>query len=468
MARKNNFMSNMKFATLAQVATIGLSFFRILLIPKMISVEEFGNYQIYLLYLSYISIFILGFNDGVYLRYSKLTEKEIRDRNFKSTLVVFLSVLIIETIILILVGAFIWSGEKRNIMLSVIINIPIVGVYGLMIYYLQINEKFKKYAIYTIIEKLIFIVGVIIIFFINKIKFYDFILLDIISKLVVVIFLLITEYKNFKNKLFSFKKGKDEFLKNIKAGWKIMIGIYVTVLFSGVCRIFIENTVDIYTFSYYSLANSMTNIIIIFSAALSVVIFPFIKKKKSSEYSTYFIFLNNAISRISPLLLISYFIIYLIVIKFLLGYYNALNYLNILYIIVILQLKIQVVNNTYYKILRKETLMLKDNLVSLVILILGCIIFKNIKLILFWQVIVLLHRSISSQVSFINSMHIKNKFNNLRDIVTFIIFYICTKFEFIFGFCLFFLICASMIIKNLHIYKFYFKLLINRKKDEVI
>ena len=38
-----------------------------LVVPKILGVEEFAYWQLFLLYISYVALFHLGLNDGVYL-----------------------------------------------------------------------------------------------------------------------------------------------------------------------------------------------------------------------------------------------------------------------------------------------------------------------------------------------------------------------------------------------------------------
>ena len=40
-----------------------------LLVPKLLGIEEFGYWQLFVFYASYVSFFQLGLNDGVYLQH---------------------------------------------------------------------------------------------------------------------------------------------------------------------------------------------------------------------------------------------------------------------------------------------------------------------------------------------------------------------------------------------------------------
>ena len=69
---KNNFLktltSNMLYAYVSQAVStlIGLSF--TILIPKVLGVSGYGYWQLIVFYTTYLGVFYLGINDGIYLR----------------------------------------------------------------------------------------------------------------------------------------------------------------------------------------------------------------------------------------------------------------------------------------------------------------------------------------------------------------------------------------------------------------
>ena len=70
--KSNNFLStlksNMLYAYVSQAVStlIGMSF--TLLIPKILGVEGYGYWQLIVFYATYLGIFYIGINDGLYLR----------------------------------------------------------------------------------------------------------------------------------------------------------------------------------------------------------------------------------------------------------------------------------------------------------------------------------------------------------------------------------------------------------------
>ncbi len=63
---KNSSLSiTAQFISLVVIGTLNL------LVPKLVSIEQYALWQTYVLYMSYVGIFHFGLLDGIVLRYSK-------------------------------------------------------------------------------------------------------------------------------------------------------------------------------------------------------------------------------------------------------------------------------------------------------------------------------------------------------------------------------------------------------------
>ena len=71
--------SNMLYAYVSQAIStlIGLAF--AMLIPKRLGVESYGYWQLIVFYVTYLGVFYLGINDGLYLRYGGKDLDEINE-----------------------------------------------------------------------------------------------------------------------------------------------------------------------------------------------------------------------------------------------------------------------------------------------------------------------------------------------------------------------------------------------------
>lgn len=62
-------IKNFSFTLTSNIIAIAISTLVTLVVPKLIGVEEYGYWQLYLFYSSYIGFLQFGWNDGIYLRY---------------------------------------------------------------------------------------------------------------------------------------------------------------------------------------------------------------------------------------------------------------------------------------------------------------------------------------------------------------------------------------------------------------
>ncbi len=63
------FLKSFSFSAGANIISMIVSALVILIVPKSISTEGYGYYQLYILYIGYAGFFQFGIIDGVYLRY---------------------------------------------------------------------------------------------------------------------------------------------------------------------------------------------------------------------------------------------------------------------------------------------------------------------------------------------------------------------------------------------------------------
>ena len=71
------FIKNMSYSISSNLVSLIISTIVILIIPKIIGVEEYGYWQLYLFYTSYIGFLHFGWNDGIYLRYGGKEYKKL-------------------------------------------------------------------------------------------------------------------------------------------------------------------------------------------------------------------------------------------------------------------------------------------------------------------------------------------------------------------------------------------------------
>ena len=66
---RNEVLKNYFFLLLSQLSILGMNILMSLIFPKLLTIEDFGYWQLFLFYSSYVGFFHFGINDGIYLRY---------------------------------------------------------------------------------------------------------------------------------------------------------------------------------------------------------------------------------------------------------------------------------------------------------------------------------------------------------------------------------------------------------------
>src|SRR5699024_6608358 len=64
-------LKNIFRVALANIANFGSSFLVGFILPAVLTVAAYGHYKEYKLYLSFVYIFNLDFNDGIYIKYGR-------------------------------------------------------------------------------------------------------------------------------------------------------------------------------------------------------------------------------------------------------------------------------------------------------------------------------------------------------------------------------------------------------------
>ena len=62
-----NIAKNFSIAVISQGVSLAMSILTSLLVPKILGVEQYGYWQLFIFYIGYCGLFQLGLDDGVYL-----------------------------------------------------------------------------------------------------------------------------------------------------------------------------------------------------------------------------------------------------------------------------------------------------------------------------------------------------------------------------------------------------------------
>lgn len=80
---------NLVYTLSSQGVSIILGILKVLILPFILGIEEFGYWQVYLLYVGYLGILSFGFNDGIMLKYGSLNNNQLPKPLLRSSIQIF-------------------------------------------------------------------------------------------------------------------------------------------------------------------------------------------------------------------------------------------------------------------------------------------------------------------------------------------------------------------------------------------
>ncbi|WP_214824794.1 hypothetical protein [Exiguobacterium sp. s28] len=397
-------LSNISYTVLSNIITLLVSALGVLVVPKLLSIEGYGYWQLYLFYVAYVGFTHLGLNDGIYLKYGGKDYEELNKRIF-STKFYFLVILQIffVSLIYVITNFYVSNDERRFIWYSISSAMLFTNLTYMLLFILQATNRIKDYAKAIILGKLLFLIFLLIlIFFVNNKSFQHIILIDLFSKGLMFFYTIYLCRDIVTSKVTLTVKVIKEVLDNIKIGALLMYSNIASLLIIGIVRFGIEKNWDVATFAKVSLTLSLSSFLMIFINTLSIVIFPLLRRITERELkSIYFVIRDFLMIILLIFLLITYPLMNIFSI-WLPKYSDAIKYMAFLLPICIYEGKMSLLVNTYLKTLRKEKVMFKINLISLIFSVclttITTLVIKDLTLAVLSITVIFAFRSILSEV----------------------------------------------------------------------
>jgi len=350
------------YAVSANFLNLLISIFASFIVPKVLNVEQFGYWQLYIFYVGYVGFFHFGLADGIYLRYGGEFYDEL-DKSLMHSQIWIVSVLEFLVFLGFLVFALfvIEDASKKLIIIITGLNCIIMLPRTVLQFILQATGRIQEYASNFMLERLVYI-GLVLIFLFSGSRRFEYMLVaDVGAKVIALVGVVMLCKDIVFSRLIKLRTGFSEFWKNVSAGSKLMFANIAGMLIIGIVRYGIERNWDIITFGKVSFSLNISAFVLTFINAVSVVIFPVIKRSDQDRMPVVFETLGIVLSATIMVLLIAYYLIQRILLLWLPHYEEAIRYFAILFPIVLFESRTSLLNNTYLKALREEKMMLYLN-----------------------------------------------------------------------------------------------------------
>ena len=398
-----DFIKNFSYTLSSNLLSLVISTLVVLIIPKLIGVEEYGYWQLYIFYTSYIGFLHFGWNDGIYLRYGGKEYDSLDKKMFFSQYyMLFTTQLLIGVLISIYALLFVQGENRVFIVQMTSIALVIVNSRYMLLFLLQATNRIRIYAKITMLDRILYVGLIILLLAFGIRNFKLMIIADLLGKGVSLLVAMYAckdiVFRNISQFTFTIKEA----YLNLSVGIKLMLSNIAGKFIVGFVKLGIERSWDIATFGKVSLTLSISNLVMLFINAVGVIMYPILRRTNESKLPNIYMTMRDVLMIILLGVLIIYYPLKSILSGWLPEYAESLNYMAILFPIVIYEGKMSLLINTYLKTLRKEKTILFINVItvsmSALFTLVTTVLLRNLDFAIISIVILLALRSVISEM----------------------------------------------------------------------
>lgn len=410
-------------AFLAQGISMLLSAITSILVPKIMGVESFGYWQLFMFYTSYVGLFHLGINDGVYLEQGGVTRSRINKAVITSEFKFSLIYQFIFAAALALIGFFCFDNRSRAFVITASAFFLLLNNLSNFLGFLfQAMNESKRYSTSILVDRLIFLIPLTV-FLLSRCKDFKFyIFAYAFSKTCCLIYCLYEARDIVFVKMLPLPEAYRHSIESIRVGIKLTIANISSMLIVGIARAFVDMYWGIADFGQVSFSLSLVTLFLTFVSQASLVLFPALRTIDRDELIHFYSAIKECMSYFFPFAYVLYFPIAWIMKLWLPQYTVAISYLAILMPICVFDTKMDICCTTYMKVLRMERQLLFVNLSCVAISGICCYLVArfvfSINAVLIVAVAVVVGRSLFSEA--LVNRHLGQKFEPLSLVELFV------------------------------------------------
>lgn len=372
MSDSNNIRSGAKkilMSIFTQAIILVISVITGFILPQKMGPDNYGYWQIYVFYLSYLNLFGLGFNDGFALFYGGYEYENLPFKKIRSAMKIIYVYLIAVTVILFTFTLFVDDEIRQYIYKCLVLSIPLSCMLCIILtVFLSVN-KTEIYNVVNLLTKFLAVSFYLILLYFGIVGAEPMMTADLFSRLIVVAICIFLGRDFLFGKSAPIKEGFNEFLEKSAAGINITFAIIASTLIPVSGRIVIEFNESIETYGIYSFAMSLLVIIMAFTTTAGTVAFPMLKKFNEKSLPKYYSKLSFACDSMISIALFAYIPLVFIIQNIMTKYISSLDYLYILLAMCIPLGKMQLLITSYYKVFRMEKAFLVANIIGVISMI---------------------------------------------------------------------------------------------------
>lgn len=369
---KKTFGRNMFFVAFSRGVSLVSNVFIGFLLPKFLSITDYGFYKVFTLYAVYTALLHFGFVDGILLKLSGKEYSELDYLKMRTFSKFFIGLETFTSTLMIIISICILNSDYMFIAIMLAINMIFVNITTYYQFIAQAVQRFGEYSIKSMVSsglKLIF-TGILFLFYYFKhqdISYKWFLIgLNIIELIMMTWYIFIYRKITF-GKGQSLKSMKVDIIDTFKTGIILTLAYQTSHLVLVLDRQFVNALFSTETFAIYSFAYNIVSMISTMITSISVVLLPILKKENSEVVVSVYSKSTITVSIIATFSLLSYFLISPFIEWFLPKYTESISYISVVMSSFLFTAVIIIVMFTMAKVMNKNLKFFKESLIALVL-----------------------------------------------------------------------------------------------------
>lgn len=406
-----------------------------LLLPQIISVNDYGLYKTFTLYLTYAGFFSLGIIDGIVLDYGDKDYEDFNKPLFRSYWRWYFVIHLFFGITLLCAGTVINNLDYKFIFIMLSLNMMANNFTGYFQQLSQITQRFGEYSLRKTLQSAINIAIVVALYLTTKNGIDVTYKAYVVSIVLLNIVLTLWYIRTYKDIIFGKSLRYLDTYKNIihlmKIGFPLLFANLCSTLILTLDRQFVNLLFDNTTYAIYAFSYNLLSLVTIATSAVSTVLYPILKRAEKGKLKDYYSHLIEVILVFVFMAMLIYFPLSVFIKCYLPKYEDSLSFFRIIFPGLAISTSITVVMHNYYKTLEKNIVYFKKSVIVLIFSAvanyLAYVVFKTPTAISIASIITMLLWYLFVEHYFVRIFSIKWKRNFIYLLVMMTGFYIITN-----------------------------------------
>lgn len=370
--KATQFLKNILGAVGANVVRLMISVLLTLLLPRLMGQEEYSYWQLYLFYYTYLAYTSLGWCEGFALKYGGAHYEELNKPLTIGQIWMLLGYELLFFGGLWLVLSVLAVSRVKYILLLLACASAVFDIVRYMVQsVLHTVNRISEYVRVVLLERLLFAVLAGAALLLGFASAFALILSEIMARLLSMLY----SFWVIRDMVSARPAAGREILREagseISIGCRLLWALLAGQLVIGIVRFAIEQKWGVLQFGQISLTISLSSMIVSCVSAISVVIFPMIRRMRPEQMERIYTPVRMLMSVAIWGMLLFFVPMKWLLERWLPQYTQALDYLSLLLPLCLYESRTAMLTTTYLKAYREEKKILKTNVTAVLLSLLA-------------------------------------------------------------------------------------------------